>query len=382
MFTTPDGDRASVVDLTCLGESMIVLRSTAPGPLTHVNGFVRGFGGAESNVACAAADAGHTARWVGRVGADGFGDYLLRELSARGVDTAHVARDEHRPTGICFRTPGERATGTASEAGENLAEVAYYRDSSAASAMSPATVDTAVLDATRILHLTGITAALSSGCRELLRGLTAPRSGRPRVSFDVNYRMNLWSDAAGAGSVLLDLARRSDLVFVGADEAEVLWDTGGGTTTVRLLLPEPEVLVVKQGAGGATVFARTGPGGPDRVLHEPPPAVDVVAPVGAGDAFAAGFLSAGLRGLPLPERLRHGHLAAAAVLTSPEDLAPPPPRRMADRLAALDARAWGRLRLSAGWTGDRRTRRGDRVPADPLHAGRHGAHGPGPSAVL
>jgi 2-dehydro-3-deoxygluconokinase len=95
--------------------------------------------------------------------------------------------------------------------------------------------------------------------------------------------------------------------------------------------------------------------------------VDVVATVGAGDAFAAGFLSATLRGLPLRARLRHGHLMAAAALTTPGDLAPPPTRHPttapqgaaarrpswmshADRLAALDDDAWGRLRLGPGWT--------------------------------
>jgi 2-dehydro-3-deoxygluconokinase len=76
----------------------------------------------------------------------------------------------------------------------------------------------------------------------------------------------------------------------------------------------------------------------------------VVAHVGAGDAFAAGYLSAALRGLPLALRLRHGHLLAAAALTVPGDLAVPPSRAHADALAALDDAAWGKLRLSAGWT--------------------------------
>ncbi|MFI5764023.1 sugar kinase [Streptomyces sp. NPDC051563] len=350
---TPAGGRASTVDVTCLGESMVVLRPTTPGPLRDVAAFTKGFGGAESNVACGVAGAGHRARWVGRVGADGFGEYLVREMAARGVDTAHVTRDQKRPTGIYFRTVGERATGAPSEPEQDLAEVAYYRESSAAATMSPDTVDTALLDATGILHLTGITAALSPDCLDLLRVLTAPRPGRPRISFDVNYRMNLWPDTAEAGPVLLELARRSDLVFVGADEAEALWGTDGGTEAVRRLLPEPEVLVVKQGAGGAAVFAHTAPGGPDRVAHEPAPTVDIVASVGAGDAFAAGFLSAELRQLPVPERIRHGHLAAAAVLTSPEDLAPPPARELADHLAALDPRAWSALHLTAGWAAPR-----------------------------
>ncbi|MFB7500319.1 PfkB family carbohydrate kinase, partial [Streptomyces sp. NPDC056161] len=93
-----------------------------------------------------------------------------------------------------------------------------------------------------------------------------------------------------------------------------------------------------------------GGGTPDMRTSVPALRVDVVAPVGAGDAFAAGFLSATLRGLPVRERIRCGHLMAAAALTVPGDLAVPPARDHADRLLALDDAAWGRLRLGPGWT--------------------------------
>nr|MDT0526744.1 PfkB family carbohydrate kinase [Streptomyces sp. DSM 41633] len=96
------------------------------------------------------------------------------------------------------------------------------------------------------------------------------------------------------------------------------------------------------------VFSRSGGG--DTVTTVPSLRVDVVAAVGAGDAFAAGFLSATLRDQPVRDRARHGHLMAAAVLTVPGDLTGPPPRAYADRLAALDDEAWGTLRLGPGWT--------------------------------
>ncbi|WP_231649302.1 PfkB family carbohydrate kinase, partial [Streptomyces clavuligerus] len=80
------------------------------------------------------------------------------------------------------------------------------------------------------------------------------------------------------------------------------------------------------------------------------PAVDITAPVGAGDAFAAGYLSALLRSLPARDRLRHGHLMAAAALTVPGDVAVPPATAHADRLAALPDADWGKLRLGPGWT--------------------------------
>ncbi|MCX5392886.1 sugar kinase [Streptomyces sp. NBC_00094] len=335
-------------DVVCLGESMVTFLPSRPGRLADVPSFARAIGGAESNVACALAAAGHRTRWVGRVGRDGFGDHLVEAIGAYGVDVTAVGRDPHRPTGVYFRTDDDRAT--------DAHEVVYYRAGSAASAMSPATVPYASVADARILHLTGITAALSEDCLALMRKLTAPRPGRPLVSFDVNHRPGLWRDGS-APEVLLELARRADLVFVGADEAKTLWGLKG-TRTVTELIDGPETLVLKLGKGGAHAVDRRPESfadieDADGVSHlVRPPRVDVVSTVGAGDAFAAGFLSATLRGLDMTARLRHGHLMAAAALTVPGDLAVPPRRAHADRLAALDARAWGTLHLGPGWTGD------------------------------
>ncbi|MHB9759137.1 sugar kinase [Streptomyces sp. BYX5S] len=323
-------------DVVALGESMVTFRPSVPGRLADVPSFDRGIGGAESNVACVLAAAGHRSAWVSRVGADGFGDHLVAAIGAYGVDTSAVRRDLHRPTGIYFRTAGDRATAAH--------EVAYYRAGSAASAMSTANLDLDALRSGRILHLSGITAALSEGCLDLLRELTAPRAGRPLVSFDVNHRPGLWSGAAEGPGVLLDLARGADIVFVGDDEAEAAWGITGGPDAIRAALPEPALLVVKGGADGAVAFDADGR------HEEPAPRVDVVAAVGAGDAFAAGFLSATLRDLPVAERLRHGHLWAAAALTDPGDLATPPGRARSERLVGLDAAAWGTLHLGPGWT--------------------------------
>ncbi|WP_306317789.1 MULTISPECIES: sugar kinase [unclassified Streptomyces] len=323
-------------DVVALGESMVTFRPSEPGRLADVPSFDRGIGGAESNVACVLAAAGHRSAWISRVGADGFGDHLVEAIGAYGVDTSAVRRDLHRPTGIYFRTAGDRASAAH--------EVAYYRAGSAASAMSPANLDLDALRSGRILHLSGITAALSASCLDLLRTLVSTRTGSaPLVSFDVNYRPGLWPGSAEGPDVLLELARRADIVFVGDDEAEDAWGITGGPDAIREALPEPSLLVVKRGADGAVAYDADG-------RHdEPAPRVDVVAAVGAGDAFAAGFLSATLRGLPVAERLRHGHLWAAVALTEPGDLAAPPSRARADRLVGLDADRWGRLHVGPGW---------------------------------
>lgn len=300
------------VDVVCVGESMITFVPSAPGQrLADAAAFDRGTGGAESNVACALARLGHAVRWISRVGADPFGDHLVTAIAAAGVDVSEVHRDPGRPTGVYFRT------------GDG--EVAYYRSGSAATAMDPGNVDRRDAWAGRVLHLSGITPALSQGCADLVHGLTAPGPDRPLVSFDVNHRPALWR-SADPGRLAV-LAARCDLVLVGEDEAAAAWGLPDADA-VREALPDPAVLVVKQGARGATAYE----GGADGVFV-PAPDTPVVDLVGAGDAFAAGFLSATLRALPLPDRLARGHALAAAVIGV-----------RGDSLAALGEEAWGRLR--------------------------------------
>ncbi|MGW3243039.1 sugar kinase [Streptomyces sp. NPDC001070] len=303
---------AAAVDVVCVGESMVTFVPAARGErLAEAASFECGTGGAESNVACALARLGHTVRWISRVGADPFGDHLVAAIAAAGVDVSGVRRDPGRPTGVCFRT------------GDG--EVAYYRAGSAATAMGPDNVARHGAWAGRVLHLSGITPALSEGCADLVHGLTAPGPESPLVSFDVNHRPALWR-SADAGR-LAGLAARCDLVLVGEDEAKAAWGLPDADA-VREVLPGPAVLVVKQGARGATAYEGTGEG-----VFVPAPDTPVVDLVGAGDAFAAGFLSATLRGLPLRDRLVRGHALAAAVIGV-----------RGDSLAALGDEAWGRLR--------------------------------------
>ena len=136
--------------------------------------------------------------------------------------------------------------------------------------------------------------------------------------------------------MLLDLARAADLVFVGRDEAEQLWQASTADQ-VRALLPDVPLLVVKDADVGATSYTGA------RRVFVPAPRVDVVEAVGAGDAFAAGFLSGLLDDRTPEECLRLGHIMAAATLLSVADLAPFPPREARERLLALSPAAWAAL---------------------------------------
>ncbi|WP_199438794.1 sugar kinase [Umezawaea beigongshangensis] len=308
--------------VVCLGETMALLVPAEPGPAHEVRTWTRAVGGAESNVACHLAGLGVPSRWVGAVGDDPFGSAVLDAVSARGVDVSAVRRDPDRPTGLYVKAPDA---------------VRYYRAGSAASALGPDLLDDLDLTGVGLVHVSGITAALSDSCLELLRALLR----RPRehlVSFDLNWRPALWRDRDP--SVLRDLADAADVVLAGADEAESVWGTGD-PERLRDLLPGPASIVVKQ-AEHSAVLVEDG-----ELTRQPALDVDVVEPVGAGDAFAAGYLAAALADLPPRTRLRAGHLQAAAALLTTEDVGDPLPAAVTRHLLHADAATWSAARLTA-----------------------------------
>lgn len=284
--------------LLAIGETMAMVTPASAERLADAVEFRLDAGGAESNVAAHVAAFGSPARWFSRLGDDPLGHRIARQLAARGVDVSPVAFDPRHPTGVYFKDPGHG--------------VRYYRAGSAAAALAPVDAEAVDFTGVGVVHVSGITAAISPSAAGFLEAvIDRAREAGVRVSFDVNHRAPLWS-AEAAAPALFALARSADVVFVGRDEAEALWATTDAAS-VRALLPDVAELVVKDGDIGATVFA-----GADAVF-EPALEVEVVEAVGAGDAFAGGYLSALLEGLPLAERLRRGHRRAALTLQTTSD---------------------------------------------------------------
>ncbi|MEV4555477.1 sugar kinase [Kitasatospora sp. NPDC049285] len=332
---------AATAPAVCLGESMAVLLPDRPGPFEAVDAFRPSVGGAESNVAAALAALGVPAAWISRVGADGFGRRLTAELAAAGVDVSAVAVDPHRPTGVYLKETGGSALPY--DLGAGSSRMHYYRAGSAASALSPALLDdpaaAALLDRAPLLHLTGITPALSEDCLALVRALLARRRPGRLVSFDLNWRPALWRRRDPA--VLPELLDAADVLLLGADEAHDAFGTGS-PAELRRRFPSPAVLVVKDSGHAVTALDRSGGS-----VAEPALRVDVVEPTGAGDAFAAGYLAGTLRGLDQRRRLRLGHLSAACALTSPTDQGILPDAATVAALLAADEADWAATHVSA-----------------------------------
>lgn len=302
------------VDVLCLGESMALFVPAESGPAAQVRTWHRTVGGAESNVACHLAGLGLRAAWVSVVGGDPFGSAITDFVARHGVDVSGVRVDPDRPTGVYFKSDGG---------------VRYYRRGSAAAGMSPALLAGLPLDTVRLVHTSGITPVLSASCLDLMRALL----GTPRrflLSFDVNRRPALDQDPV----LLRDLAALADVVLVGADEAAAVWGAHD-PEAIREVLPEPPAIVVKQAEHGATLLERGEP-----AIFQPALRVDVVEPIGAGDAFAAGYLAALLAGEPPVRRLRAGHLRAASALRTRDDIGPPLPAALVESLLDAGAAEW------------------------------------------
>ena len=315
-------------DVVTLGECLAAFVATNPGPFAEATLFEWHVAGAEANVAVGLARLGRSVAYIGRVGDDGFGTAITRALRGEGVDLAHLAVDRNARTGVMFRE--RRVLGAM--------DVVYHRSGSAGSRLSIEDVDRAneagVIRGARWVHLTGITPALSPSARAAVdRARELARDAGATVSLDLNLRRRLWSEEEAA-RVLRELASEVDVVLGSVDELALV----AGTDQDRD--PEEIVAVVSE-LGPSTVVAKLGATGAigleegGRPVHAPAFDVPVVVdPVGAGDAFCAGFIAARLEGTDLATALRMGNACGALAAAASGDQAGLPDRAELGRFLA------------------------------------------------
>jgi 2-dehydro-3-deoxygluconokinase len=261
--------------------------------------------GAESTVAIGLSRLGVKAAWAGVVGDDELGARVLRDMAAEGVDVSAARTAPGERTGFMLREL--RAA--------DLTAVTYFRAGSAGATLSPEDVERAVTGDVDVVHLTGITPALSDSCRDATaRAVHLARRRGVALSFDVNHRATL-PGSARAGEVAGDMLPHLAMLFVGDDELHVLGVDDEPEAAARLLAGRgPGLVVVKCGARGAVAATADG-----EVAWAPSRPVQVVDAVGAGDSFVAGFLAARLDRRPLVECLGWGTACGAATVAGQGD---------------------------------------------------------------
>jgi 2-dehydro-3-deoxygluconokinase len=285
------------------GETMALMRAEQVGPLAHASTMALGIGGSESNVAIGLQRLGVQAVWCGRVGADSLGQLVEREIRAEGVDV-RIAVDPSAPTGLMIK---ERRT-------PSTQRVSYYRNGSAGSRISPEDIDEGLIRGASLLHVSGITPALSTQAEATLKHvIQTARAADVPVAFDLNYRANLWS-AEGAGSVYRDVIPLADIVFAGEDEAAIAVGPGEPEELAKRMADlGPAHAVIKLGIHGALAQID------GELFRQDAIAVEAVDTVGAGDAFVAGYLAEFVNGLSPARMLETAATTGAFACLVPGD---------------------------------------------------------------
>jgi 2-dehydro-3-deoxygluconokinase len=294
-------------DLIALGETMIALAPPAGASIRSAAQLLVDHAGAESNTCVGLARLGFRVAWISRLGSDAAGDRIVDALTAEGVDVRFVRRDSQRPTGLMVKEPGAR--------------VRYCRAGSAASDIGPEDLERVpIADAVAVL-VCGVTALTGERPRQAALALLSAARGLRIV--DPNLRDGLWGSDRRA-ELVWPLVNRCDLLLTGGAELRELVDDRWSATasaeredeTLARRASErgPREVVVR---GRATVGALAN-GSWHAIPIERTEAVD---PIGAGDAFNAGYIAVRLRGGSIEDALRAGVRCGAAVILTPSDTA-------------------------------------------------------------
>ena len=285
-------------DVIALGETMTALAPSAGETLRTARLLQIDHAGAESNTCVGLARLGFRVAWISRLGADGAGDRVLDALAAEGIDTRWVERDAQRPTGLMIKEPG--------------AGVRYFRSESAASVMGPGILADAPIAGARAVLVTGVTALI--GPQPHAAGLALLDRARGLRIVDPNLRSGLWGSAR-RGTLVRPFVERCDLLLAGDHEiAEIVEGTGAEALARAAAALGPKEVVVRSaasvgvlaGGGWQTIDIRRG---------------DAVDPIGAGDAFNAGYIAVRLRGGSIADAVHTAVRCGAAVTASTSDTA-------------------------------------------------------------
>jgi 2-dehydro-3-deoxygluconokinase len=296
--------RARRFDVVALGEAMLEFNQTTPGQPQ----YLQGFGGDTSNAALAAARAGVRTAYLTRLGRDAFGDELMALWAREGVDTSGIERDAQAPTGIYFVTHGARGH-----------EFSYRRAGSAASLMTPQWLPRALVRESKILHVSGISLAISPGARDtVFEAMAEARRAGTLVSFDSNLRLKLWS-LDDARTAIVRAASQCDLFLPSVEDVTAL----NGLADPDAIIDWAHALGARQVVlklGGDGAIASDGQRR-ERIAGHRVSAVDAT---GAGDCFCGNLLARIALGDSLGDAARYANAAAAVAVQGFGAVAPLP----------------------------------------------------------
>jgi 2-dehydro-3-deoxygluconokinase len=306
------------VRVVTFGEVMLVIRPEAHKTLERARWVECLVGGSEANVAVGLTRLGISSAWISKMPDNPIARGMVNTIRGLGVNTTGVVWVENKRVGIMFVEIGSYP---------RLNRVIYDREGSAASTLSPRDIDWDFVKKSEHLHLTGITAALSRNCAETVqKAKEVAKQANLTVSFDVNYRANLWSPNK-AREILVPLLRDVDVLFVSREEAKTLFSVDGDANDSVAELKQKfnsRVVVMSLGENGCVALS-------DKIYKASIYQATVVNRFGVGDAFDSGFISGFLEN-DIQKGLDYGAAAAAIKLSMPDENFPLITREDVDNL--------------------------------------------------
>lgn len=309
--------RSTDVRFLALGEPLAEFNAEREGLLAGAGRFTMGFGGDTSNAAVAAARTGARTGYLTRIGDDAFGDLLLEMWRNNGVDTSAVIRESGGETGLYFITRQP-------EAGHRFT---YRRAASAASRLSPADVPRDLVARAGLLHLSGITQAISSSaCDTALHAMQVAREAGTVVSYDPNYRPALWP-LERARAMVLHSASLADIVLPSLEEGQLITGETRPEAVVECFARRgPRVVALKMGGDGVLLSDE------GVLTHVPAHTVRPVDATGAGDTFDGAFGARLLAGDTPVAAAEYAVVAAALTTTGLGAVDPIPHLRTVEQI--------------------------------------------------
>lgn len=293
-------------DLITLGEAMVVFIAENEGEFTDIESFSKGIAGAELNVSMGLSRLGHKVTYITKLGEDVFGEHIVNVIHKEGIIADSVFTDKEHSTGFYFKTKVK----------DGDPKVHYFRKNAAASQLTREDIENTSFEGAKVLHITGITPALSLHTRDAVYAAIAKaRANNMLISFDPNIRVQLWKSEAEMREVLNDIASKCDVILPGIKEGNILTGKATKEEIADFYLNQgAKAVIIKDGAKGA--YLKT----PEEEKQVAGFKIDkVVDTVGAGDGFATGILSGLLDNLSYEEALVRGNAIGARMVTSKED---------------------------------------------------------------
>lgn len=288
------------MDVITIGDAMVAMCPKEKGPILFCNTFERKIGGAELNVAIGCARLGLKSGWISRLGQDDFGKHILKTVRGEGIDTSQVELVEGYQTSVYFREV--MANGDSRSF--------YYREKSPTSTMTAESLDENYFRNSKVLHITGVFPSINDNNKEiLLKAVELAKKNNLLISFDPNIRLKMWTKSQ-AREFINKFLSEVDILLVGDEEISILIDEEDTNEAIKKFHDMGiDKVVVKRGAKGA--IGSDGSNIYDVAAIKPKALIDTV---GAGDGFAAGFLSAYLKGDSFEESIEFANAVGSLVV--------------------------------------------------------------------